>query len=284
MIEMDEETRYAFNKLNIERLRFLQWAESCRETDSEYVNPSPRTGKYADQIIRETLEILLIFFGEAATLQRKYDPIRRSGGRKYNADGNRIGLKKRITYSLSDRECFSEMTTELSYFNDRLPVLKPTLQARRDIAQALQKRPQFFEDAKAWDNDGPDFFDTGAAGIAAQIATTMERSLRKRRHQQGISRPHSSGYGDKPRFSHSSSRKVPRLDLRYEVESDFEHPRHEYKPYSPAPSYHSSVSRHTRTSGSSRSSTHSRQSNSDAFREMMGDIMFVNGRRTSTYR
>ncbi|KPI39893.1 uncharacterized protein AB675_11444 [Cyphellophora attinorum] len=300
MLNMAEETDFAINKMDIERIRFLQWAESCRDTDN-CSKTSRRTGSYADPVIQKTLQHMLISLGRAATLQQKYGVTDRRDSRNYNKNGNKIGFRSKVGYAISGREEFEEIIAQLSYYNERLPTLIPSRKARQEIARALSRRPQLFEDDEAWDNDDPPAWGNGAAGVAAQIATTMEHGLRRRREQsrdrglgarqmkrvyfddgdQKQAKESSQDYGSsRPRYTDD------RYQARYDGDDD-DYDGYDYirRDLAPPPSYsksqYSSKSRH---SNNSYASNISRKSNSDAAREMWGDLTFRNRGSRSTYR
>jgi hypothetical protein len=301
MLNMGEETELAINKLDIERVRFLQWAESCRETD-KCAKTSRRTGSYADDVIQRTLQNMLKSLGRAATLQQKYGVTNHRDSRKYNANGSKIGFKSKVGYAVSGREELEEIIGQLSYFNDRLPDLIPSLKARHEIARALRRRRQLFEDDDVWDNDDPPAWGNGAAGVAAQIATTMEHGLRRRREQSrdrrsGSRRTKRQHYDDddqiqakhsssKPRTSRSRSTE-DRYQAQYDDDSEDDYDGYDYvrRNLAPPPAYtksqHSSTSRYSNTSYASNRSV---KSNSDAFREMWEDLTFRNGGSRSAYR
>lgn len=300
----EQQTRVLFLKLNTQRLFFIQWAETCRQAPTTPSTPC-LSGSAADKIIQQTLQEIIGFLGKAANLQRKYGIVAGLGGRsKYTVDGDKIGLRRKLNFQLTDREDFDYVIGELSTFNDHLQRLLPTMRAREAIAKALFKRRHLIEDAYAWDNDDPPNCGTDAAGVAAQIEKAMEKSMKKRRREALLYEEPSHharddhDYRDRytpssaPRYTTTNDweKEYLALEDRYLALEDRHRRRERYSP-SPPPAYaqsqYSGGSRHSKHSSSSASTTasrSSRKSNSDAAREMFGDLMGFNGRRYSAYR
>lgn len=273
----ERETGLLFTKFDIEGLRFVQWIEDSGKTDrssssSSSSQPSGHlTGRRADQVIQKTLQQMLVFLRQAAALQRKYDVVYRSevSGREYNAEGRRIGNRRKFMFTLSDKNDFTHIIDELGYFNDRLPYMIPSVELRRAIRARLASKPSLLgddDDGLAWaDIYPPASMGTGAAGLAGDMAGETVREGRSRSLRGGVVEQGFGFVGGNYRTLSSVSPPPPYT--RSQVSS--------------TGSRRSHVSRSSAGSGRS---TYSRQSSGDAAREMFGDLLGRNGRRYSAYR
>lgn len=152
----DRDTQILFRKLDIERELLMQWAHECGLLRRQHIDGTlfgPRT----DPVVYGTLEEISILLAEAASLQRKYLPAAAvswrepttatatgGGGRgekakaKYAADGSKIGLRRKLMFTIDDKSEFEHLLSKLEYFVAKLPQLVPSVEHRRAMREDLR--------------------------------------------------------------------------------------------------------------------------------------------------